>query len=114
VSVKESNLEDHPTKTTNILLPTMMLFNADGTEGTLQEAVASRLSLLQRADFLDHLPFKGIPEFKQVQLFNNYRKFIPPEFKDEICPRPSAEVLKRQKDDQKVRADKKKEKKLKV
>jgi hypothetical protein len=76
VSVKESNLDEHSTKTTNLLTPKMMLFNADGTEGTLQEAVASRLSLLQRADFLDHLPFKGIPEFKQVQLYKNYRKLL--------------------------------------
>jgi hypothetical protein len=113
VFVKESNLEEHPTKTINIILPKMMLFNADGTEGTLQEAVDSRMSLLQRADFLDHLPFKGIPEFKQVQLYRNYRKFIPAEFKDEICPKPSDEVLKRQKDDQKRRADEKKEKKTK-
>jgi hypothetical protein len=69
VSVKESNLDEHPpTKATNLLTPKMMLFNADGTEGTLQEAVASRLSLLHRADFLDNIPFKGIPEFKQVML----------------------------------------------
>jgi hypothetical protein len=111
VSVKESILEEHPTKTTNLIKNNMMLFSADGTEGTLQEAVTSRLSLLQRADFLDHIPFKGIPEFKQVQLYRNYRKFIPPAFQDEICPKPSDEVLKRQKDDQKRRADEKKEKK---
>jgi hypothetical protein len=112
MSVKESNLEEHPTKVTNILKPNMMLFNvADGTEGTLQEAVTSRLSLLQRADFLDHLPFKGIPEFKQVMLYRNYRKFIPPKHQDEICPKPSDEVLKRQKDDQKNRLDAKKAKK---
>jgi hypothetical protein len=111
--VKESILEEHPTKTTNLIKNNMMLFSADGTEGTLQEAVNSRLDLLQRADFLDHIPFKGIPEFKQVQLYRNYRKFIPPAFQDEICPKPSDEVLKRQKDDQKRRADEKKEKKAK-
>jgi hypothetical protein len=118
VSVKESNLDEHPTKKINIVWPKMMLFNADGTEGTLQEAVASRLSLLQRADFLDHLPFQGVPEFKQVQLYNNYRKFIPLHLQDEICPRPSDQVLKRQKQDQKKRLEekweKKQQKKLKV
>jgi hypothetical protein len=114
VSVKESNLDDHPTKDTNLLWHNMMLFNADGTEGTFQEAVASRLSLLQRADFLDHIPFKGIPEFKQVQLYKNYRKFIPGPVQDEMCPKPSAEVMKRQKDDQKRRVDEKKEAKAKV
>jgi hypothetical protein len=111
VSVKESNLDEHPTKTTNLIKPNMMLFNGDGTEGSLQEAVASRLSLLQRADFLDPLPFKGIPEFKQVQLYRNYRKFVPAPYQDEICPKPSEEVLKRQKDDQKNRLDAKKAKK---
>jgi hypothetical protein len=92
----------------------MMLFNANGTEGSLQEAVAARLDLLQRADILDSLPFKGIPEFQQVQLNNNYRKFIPGFLQDEeICPKPCDEVLKRQKDDQKRQADVKKDAKPK-
>jgi hypothetical protein len=70
-SVKESNLD--PTKTRNIIKPTMMLFViADGTEQTLQEAVpSSHLTLVQRADFLDHLPLKGVPEFKPVMLYRN-------------------------------------------
>jgi hypothetical protein len=113
VCVKESNLEEHPTKIVNIILPKMMLFDADGTEGTLQEAVDSRLVLLRRADFLDHLPFKGVPEFKQVQLYKSYRKFIPKEYQDEMCPKPSDEVLKRQKEDQKRRVYEKKEAKVK-
>jgi hypothetical protein len=80
---------------------------------TLQEeAEASRpLSLLQtRADFLDHLPFKGIPECKQVKLYTNNEKFISAAFQDEKCSEPGNEVLKCQKDDdQKWRGDEKKE-----
>jgi hypothetical protein len=46
------------------------------------------------------IPFKGIPEFKQVQLFRNYRKFgVPLEFQDEIAPQPHKDVLKRQEKD---------------
>jgi hypothetical protein len=55
--------------------------------------VASQLSLLlQRADFLDHLPFESVPEFKQVQLYKKSYMQLVPGFLvgDEIwCPRPS-------------------------
>ncbi len=33
-------------------------------------------------------------EIKQVELWSKFRKFVPQEFQDEICPRPSDEVLK--------------------
>jgi len=36
----------------------------------------------------------GLKEIKQVELWSKFRKFVPPEFQDEICPRPSDEVLK--------------------
>jgi len=35
----------------------------------------------------------GLKEIKQVELWSKFRKFVPPEFQDEICPRPSDEVL---------------------
>jgi hypothetical protein len=60
----------------------------------IQEAVVSRLSFCREQTFFDNLPFKEIPEFKQVMLYRNYRKFFPPEHQDEICPKPSDEVLK--------------------
>ena len=35
----------------------------------------------------------GLREIKQVELYAKFRKFVPREFQDEICPRPSDEVL---------------------
>jgi hypothetical protein len=57
------------------------------------------------------IPFAGIPTFKQVQLYNNYRCLLPTEYQDLTCPKPSMEALKLEEDDQKRR---KALKKLKV
>ena len=66
--------------------------------------------LLSEAELLDVIPFKGVPEFKQVQMYKNFRQFLPPEFQNITCPKPSDDVLKRQKDDQKQRVQNKKRK----
>ena len=39
------------------------------------------------------IPAPGLREIKQVELYAKFRKFVPREFQDEICPRPSDEVL---------------------
>jgi hypothetical protein len=57
------------------------------------------------------IPFEGIPTFKQVQLYNNYRCLLPTEFQDVTWPKPSMDALKMEEDDQKTR---KTLKKLKV
>jgi hypothetical protein len=57
------------------------------------------------------IPFKGIPTFKQVQLYNNYRRLLPIAYQDITCPKPSMESLKLEEEDQKRR---KMAKKLKV
>ncbi len=64
-----------------------------------------------RQIYLDVIPFKGVPEFKQVQMYKTYRQFLPPEYQDLTCPKqPSNDVLKRQKDDQTQRAQNKRRK----
>ena len=35
----------------------------------------------------------GIKPIKQVELYKNWRPFIPREYRDEICPKPSDEVI---------------------
>jgi hypothetical protein len=49
------------------------------------------------------IPFQGIPTFKQVQLYNNYRCLLPHEYQDITCPKPPPEVLKAEEEDQQRR-----------
>jgi hypothetical protein len=49
------------------------------------------------------IPFEGIPTFKQVQLYKNFRCLLPTEYQDVTCPKPSIEALKMEEEDQKRR-----------
>ena len=52
---------------------------------------------------------KGIPEFKQVQLYKNYRRFVPPLYQnDKLYDKPSDEILNRVKDDTKEKKTRRK------
>ena len=53
------------------------------------------------------LPRPGLRGIKQMELFTNYRKLVPEEFRDELCPKPSDEVMMKHKKDRK---DKQKQK----
>jgi threonine synthase len=65
---------------------------------TWQEALKLRREMLftplSEAHLLDVIPFMGVPEFKQVQMYKNFRQFLPPEFQNITCPKPSDDVLK--------------------
>jgi hypothetical protein len=37
----------------------------------------------------------GLQEIKQVKLWVKWRKFIPPQFQDEIWPKPDEKIIKR-------------------
>jgi hypothetical protein len=49
------------------------------------------------------IPVKGIPTFKQVQLYKTYRRLLPTEYQDITCPKPSMESLKLEEEDPKRR-----------
>jgi hypothetical protein len=51
--------------------------------------------------------YKGSPEYKQVQLYKNYSRFIPEQYWKDICPKPNQAVLDREEADQKKRRDEK-------
>ena len=53
----------------------------------------------------------GLSDIKQVELYAKWRKFIPSPFQDEICPKPSDEVLDRVKGSKKEKREKKKSQK---
>lgn len=56
----------------------------------------------------------GLREIKQVELYTKFRKFVPEEFRDEICPKPSDHVLEKIKKDrsEKTKARNHKKKRL--
>jgi hypothetical protein len=57
---------------------------------------------------------QGIPEYKQVKLYDNYWKYVPKKYKDITCPKPPESVLATIKKEKAQRAkDKKKDEKEK-
>ncbi len=42
---------------------------------------------------LKSIPAPGIKPIKQVELYTKWRKFVPDSFQDEICPKPSTDVI---------------------
>jgi hypothetical protein len=69
----------------------------------------SDCSELMKQYELEQLMEPGLQEIKQVELWVKWRKFIPPQFRDEICPRPNEKIIARIK---KEKNDKLKVKKL--
>jgi hypothetical protein len=58
---------------------------------------------------------QGIPEFKQVELYKNYRKFMLSKHYEEVmCPKPDESILKRIKTEKVERRKARIEKKAKV
>jgi hypothetical protein len=55
----------------------------------------------------DILSFPGLRPIKQAELSNDFRKYIPSEYQDEMCPQPSSEVLEIQKREQSIRGKRK-------
>jgi hypothetical protein len=65
------------------------------------EGGADRRAVLMATE-LESLPAPGLREIKQVELYTKYRPLVPEMYRDELCPTPSDEILKRiakQKDD---------------
>jgi hypothetical protein len=122
VSMRQSNLPEHRPKNVYVVKTNFLDFQNFPPDlfdkpPTWQEALKLRREMLftplSEADLLDVIPFKGVPEFKQVQMYKNFRQFLPPEYKDITYPRPSDEVsMKRQKDDQAEAGSPKQKKKV--
>lgn len=110
MATRVSNLEEHLPTNINLLRKT---FYDKSVYKDLVAAFAARKDLLY--DYpLESIPFPGLPAFKQVQLYKNYRKFLPAAYKDVTCPRPTDEVMKSEKDDQTKRRHAKMKKKRDV
>jgi hypothetical protein len=43
-----------------------------------------------------NLPFPGIKEIKQVELYTKWREYVPQYYKDEMCPKAELDIIKQQ------------------
>ena len=61
-------------------------------------------------DGLKQVKAPGMKPIKEVELYKKWRKHVPEEYQDEICPKPSDEVLAKfgheKKDKQQAKKDK--------
>jgi hypothetical protein len=42
------------------------------------------------------MPFPGIKEIKQVELFTKWREYVPEDYKDGMCPTVEFAIIKQQ------------------
>jgi hypothetical protein len=56
--------------------------------------------------FLENCARPGLREIKQVELYTKWWKFVPLQWRDEICPKPSDETLSRVKTGKAAKAKK--------
>ena len=61
-----------------------------------------KLSIADLSPSLEKAP--EIADIKQVELFTKWRKLIPDSFQDEMCPKPSVEILHKVKRDKAKKA----------
>ena len=63
---------------------------------TLPNTEESRKQVLRRGP-TNRLKAPGLSNVKQAHLYTKWRKLVPVEFKDLMCPHPGEDVLKKQK-----------------
>jgi hypothetical protein len=89
-AVRKSDLDEHLSISKDFI-------KGRGIKGRADNAV--RRSAMEKC-LLEPIPFQGIPEFKQVELYTKYLKHIDPEHQgDDLYRKPPDEVFERQKID---------------
>ncbi len=79
-----------------------------------QQAIEVRPSLMSEDYYsIKILHPQSIPDYKQVELYNNYRKYLPKKYKDITCLKPPQSVLDTMKTMKKERQQRAKGKKKK-
>ena len=79
----------------------MSLLEADGEETKTRKFKRGKATLEDRRPAMkettrDKIPFPGVKEIKQVELFTKWRAYVPEEYKEEMCPKVELEVIKKQ------------------
>ena len=113
VSTKKSNLPSQHEIKQNIARPSYWRelkkkYHSEDSKEKATLLLQHRKKDLQSTS-LEVILGKGIPEFKQVQLYKNYRRFVPPLYQnDKLYDKPSDEILNRVKDDTKEKKTRRK------
>ena len=97
MKIQECNLEDALSYETNAY---KIRFDGRLKDITYAEAVKLRRDLIRNTD-INTIPSPGINPYKQFELYKNYRPYLPQEFQDVTCPKPSDEIfslIKKEKD----------------
>jgi hypothetical protein len=100
VRVRKSDVETHPIIKAGII--TRSKLAAPAFENRVQDMKNTPKTAL---------PLPGIPDYKMMQLYKNYRELLPEEYRDVTCPKPSDAIFISEKEDQKLRRTAKKQKK---
>jgi hypothetical protein len=79
---------------------TMQIKSCIGVESN-SHSVSKSLHSSERAEILEaglsiEIKSPGLRPIKQAELFNNVRRYIPVEYQDDMCPRPTLEIRENQ------------------
>jgi hypothetical protein len=93
----------------------MSLCEADGEQVTTRKFKRGKATVEVRRQAMkettrDNIPFPGIKEIKQVELFTKWREYVPQDFKDEMCPTVEFGIIKQQRLEKRERKAKRQKK----
>jgi hypothetical protein len=93
----------------------MSLCEADGKQVKTRKFKQGKATLEERRQALkettrDKIPFSGVKEIKQVELFTKWREYVPQDFKDKMCPTVEFGIIKQQRLEKRERKAKRQKK----
>jgi len=93
----------------------MSLFEADGEEIATRnfkrgKATSEERRAAMKETTRDNLPFPGVKEIKQVELFTKWREYVPQDYKEEMCPKVEIDIIKQQRLEKRERKAKRQKK----
>jgi hypothetical protein len=79
----------------------MSLCEADGKEIKTRKSKQGKAILEERRAAMkettrNNIPFPGVKEIKQVELFTKWRDYVPADFKDKMCLTVEVAIIKQQ------------------
>jgi hypothetical protein len=93
----------------------MSLREVDGEEIKTRKFKQGKATLKDRRPAMkettrNKIPFPGVKEIKQVELFTKRREYVPEDYKDEMCPKVKMEIIKQQRLEKRERKAKRQKK----
>jgi hypothetical protein len=93
----------------------MSLCEADGEEITVRNFKQGKATSEERRPAIKeitcaNIPFPGVKEIKQVELFTKWRECVPQDYKDMMCPKVAFDIIKQQRLEKRERKAKRQKK----